>query len=88
MYREGKKVRKAHLANLSALSDEQIEAIRAVLSGVSVQPGDHRTDPIALGIAARADQWLEAEPLHGYTHGLNVAAQPRAHRLEGPHSLA
>jgi cytochrome c553 len=32
-YREGKKVRKRTLANLSALSDEQIEAIRAVLSG-------------------------------------------------------
>jgi uncharacterized damage-inducible protein DinB len=30
-YREGKKVRKRTLANLSALSDEQIEAIRAVL---------------------------------------------------------
>ena len=34
-YREGKKVRKRTLANLSALSDEQIEAIRAVLSGQS-----------------------------------------------------
>ena len=32
-YREGKKVRKRTLANLSALSDEQIESIRAVLSG-------------------------------------------------------
>jgi hypothetical protein len=31
-YREGKKVRKRTLANLSALSDEQIDAIRAVLS--------------------------------------------------------
>jgi transposase len=37
-YREGKKVRKRTLANLSALSDEQIEAIRAVLSGQSVRP--------------------------------------------------
>ncbi len=32
-YREGKKVRKRTIANLSALSDEQIEAIRAVLAG-------------------------------------------------------
>ena len=32
-YREGKMVRKRTLANLSALSEEQIEAIRAVLSG-------------------------------------------------------
>jgi transposase len=37
-YREGKKVRKRTLANLSALSDEQIEGIRAVLSGVAVRP--------------------------------------------------
>ena len=37
-YREGKKVRKRTLANLSALSDEQIDAIRAVLSGHSVYP--------------------------------------------------
>ena len=37
-FREGQKVRKRTLANLSALSDEQIEAIRAVLAGVSVRP--------------------------------------------------
>ncbi|MBK6350015.1 MAG: transposase [Steroidobacteraceae bacterium] len=37
-YREGKKVRKRTLANLSALSDEQIDAIRAVLAGQSVRP--------------------------------------------------
>ena len=38
VYREGKKVRKRTLANLSSLSDEQIESIRAVLSGQSVRP--------------------------------------------------
>jgi hypothetical protein len=37
-YREGKKVRKRTLANLSALSDEQIESLRAVLAGHSVRP--------------------------------------------------
>jgi transposase len=37
-YREGKRVRKRTLANLSALSDEQIESIRAVLAGQSVRP--------------------------------------------------
>jgi len=37
-YRQGKKVRKRTLANLSALSDEQIDAIRAVLAGHSVRP--------------------------------------------------
>ena len=37
-YRIGKKVRKRTLANLSALADEQIEAIRAVLAGVAMRP--------------------------------------------------
>lgn len=37
-YRDGKKVRKRTLANLSALSDEQIESIRAVLAGQSMRP--------------------------------------------------
>jgi len=37
-FREGKHVRKRTLANLSGLSDEQIEAIRSVLAGVAVRP--------------------------------------------------
>jgi transposase len=37
-YREGKRVRKRTLANLSTLSDEQIEAIRAVLAGTTLRP--------------------------------------------------
>lgn len=37
-YREGKNVRKRTLANLSALSDQQIESIRAVLAGTAVRP--------------------------------------------------
>ena len=37
-YREGKMVRKRTLANLSALSEEQIETIRAVLSGQKMRP--------------------------------------------------
>ena len=37
-YRDGKTVRKRTLANLSALSDEQISAIRAVLAGQTVRP--------------------------------------------------
>jgi hypothetical protein len=39
-FRVGKKVRKRTLANLSALSDEQIEAIRVVLAGVAVGPAE------------------------------------------------
>ena len=37
-YREGAKVRKRTLANLSSLSAAQIEAIRAVLAGQAMQP--------------------------------------------------
>jgi transposase len=37
-YREGTKVRKRTLANLSSLSAEQVEAIRAVLAGQAMQP--------------------------------------------------
>lgn len=39
-YREGKKVRKRTLANLSSLSDEQVEAMRRVLKGERLAPVD------------------------------------------------
>jgi transposase len=39
-YRDGKKVRKRTIANLSALSDEQIQALRAILSGQKMAPVD------------------------------------------------
>ena len=39
-YREGSRVRKRTLANLSALNAEQIEAIRAVLRGEPLRPAD------------------------------------------------
>lgn len=39
-YREGKKVKKRTLANLSSLTPEQVEAIRVVLKGQSVAPVD------------------------------------------------
>ena len=37
-YRDGSRVRKRTLANLSALNEEQIEAIRAVLRGEPLRP--------------------------------------------------
>lgn len=40
-YREGKKVKKRTIANLSALSDEQIAALRAILAGQRMAPVDH-----------------------------------------------
>ena len=61
-YREGKKVCKRTLANLSALSDEQIEAIRTVLSGVSVRP------------VQALFQTLRSRP-HGHVQAVRVAMQ-------------
>lgn len=40
-YREGKKVKKRTIANLSALSDEQIFALRAILAGQRLAPVEH-----------------------------------------------
>ena len=59
-HREGKKVHKRTLANLSALSDEQIESIRAVLAGVSLQP---------------AQQWFEIVKSlpHGHVQAVRLA---------------
>jgi transposase len=61
-YREGKKVRKRTLANLSALSDEQIEAIRTVLSGVSVRPVEELFETVR-------------SRLHGHVQAVRVAMQ-------------
>ena len=46
-FREGKRVRKRTLANLSSLSEAQILAIRAVLRGESVRPLASRFEAIA-----------------------------------------
>src|SRR5690606_17474472 len=46
-YREGKKVKKRTLANLSSLSDEQLAAIRAILQGQVLQPVESLFEVIA-----------------------------------------
>ena len=61
-YREGKKVHKRTLANLSSLSAVQIEAIRAVLAGQCLQPA---TQVLEI-IASRA---------HGHVHAVALAMQ-------------
>jgi hypothetical protein len=61
-YREGKRVRKRTLANLSSLSDEQILAIRAVLRG----------EP--LGAVAERFEALASRP-HGHVQAVRVAMQ-------------
>ena len=61
-YRQGPRVRKRTLANLSSLSDEQIFAIRAVLRGESLQPAEVRFEVIG----SRA---------HGHVQAVRVAMQ-------------
>jgi len=59
-YRDGNKVRKRTLANLSSLSDEQIAGIRAVLKGQALYP------PETLFEAIRSRP-------HGHVEAINVA---------------
>ena len=61
-YRDGARVRKRTLANLSSLSDEQILAIRAVLRGEPLGPVAERFE----AIASRA---------HGHVQAVSVAMQ-------------
>jgi transposase len=61
-YRVGARVRKRTLANLSALSEAQIEAIRAVLRGESLQP------------AGDLFEVIRSLP-HGHVHAVFVAMQ-------------
>jgi hypothetical protein len=61
-YRVGKQVRKRTLANLSALSDEQIESIRAVLCGIAVRPVEELFEVV------------RSRP-HGHVQAVRVAMQ-------------
>src|SRR5712692_2424150 len=61
-FREGAKVRKRTLANLSSLPDEQIFAIRAVLRGEKLHPVGELFEVIA-------------SRLHGHVQGVRVAMQ-------------
>src|SRR6266849_2727167 len=61
-FREGAKVKKRTLANLSSLPDEQIFAIRAVLRGEKLHPVGELFEVIA-------------SRLHGHVQGVRVAMQ-------------
>ncbi|MCC6609758.1 MAG: IS1634 family transposase [Burkholderiales bacterium] len=61
-FREGKRVRKRTLANLSSLSDEQIQTIRAVLRGEALA----RPEALFEAIASRP---------HGHVQAVRVAMQ-------------
>ena len=62
-YREGSKVRKRTLANLSSLSNAQVEAIRAALAGQPLLP------------AAQGALEVTASPPHGHVHAVALAMQ-------------
>ena len=59
-YRDGSCVRKRTLANLSTLSEEQIDAVRAVLRGEPQRPAGELFDAI------------QSLP-HGHVHAVSVA---------------
>ena len=61
-FREGNRVRKRTLANLSALSDEQIFALRAILRGETLTPVAELFEAIA-------------SPAHGHVQAVRVAMQ-------------
>ncbi len=61
-YREGAKVRKRTLANLSSLSAMQVEAMRAVLAGQAVQP-----------LAQSLE--IAGSRAHGHVHAVALAMQ-------------
>ena len=61
-YREGKKVRKRTLANLSALEDAQIAAIQAVLRGQTLRPAGELFE-------------ISASRAHGHVHAVALAMQ-------------
>jgi transposase len=69
-FREGSKVRKRTLANLSSLSSAQIDAIRATLLGQPLQPmAQARAQPLAQPFEAIAS------PAHGHVQAVAVTLQ-------------
>ena len=69
-YREGSKVRKRTLANLSSLSSAQIDAIRATLLGQPLAPvAQPRAQPLAQSFEAIAS------PSHGHVQAVALTLQ-------------
>ena len=77
-YREGKTVRKRTLANLSSLSDEQLQAIRAVLQGHKLYP----VEALFEVVESRAQGHVEAVRVAMSAAGLPalIAARPSPER--------
>lgn len=75
-FRDGKRVRKRTLANLSALSDEQIFAIRAILRGEPLCPPEQLFE----AIDSRAHGHVAAVRVAMQRLGLAALIDPRASR--------
>ena len=93
-YREGSRVRKRTLANLSALSEQQIEAIRAVLRGASLHPAGDLFEIIRSLPHGQVQAVAVAMRRLGFAQLLNARAQPQcdlvlamvAARILAPHT--
>ena len=93
-YRDGTRVRKRTLANLSTLSDEQIDAIRAVLRGEARQPVGELFDVIRSLPHGHVQAVSVAMQQLGFTSLLSSRAQPErelvcalvAARILAPHT--
>ena len=93
-YREGSRVRKRTLANLSALSEQQIEAIRAVLRGDSLRPTGDLFEIIRSLPHGQVQAVAVAMQRLGFPQLLSARAQPErdlvlamvAARILAPHT--
>jgi len=80
-YREGKKVRKRTIANLSALSDAQIEDIRAVLKGQKLYPIETLFDVVLSRPQGHVDAVRVAMRRLGMAELLDAQACPERDRV-------
>ena len=93
-YREGLRVRKRTLANLSALSEQQIDAIRAVLRGDSLRPAGDLFEIIRSLPHGQVQAVAVAMQRLGFPQLLSARAQPErelvcamvAARILAPHT--
>jgi transposase len=93
-YREGAQVKKRTLANLSGLSDEQIESMRAVLRGEPLRPADDLFEVIQSLPHGHVQAVFAAMNRLGFAQLLSTRAQPErdlvcamvAARILAPHT--
>jgi transposase len=93
-YRDGKRVHKRTLANLSALTDEQIEGFRAILRGEALRPVGDWFEIIRSRPQGHVQAVMAAMQRLGFAQLLSARAQPErqlvcamvAARIVAPHT--